>query len=214
MTPSAADTSASAAPHPIAARFLALPRVARWLVVFVAFFLAFEAWDRGLMPIADAWNRRADRIADHVTTTASASSLQAEVLRNRQVIGFLGAVAVPGSDREARTMMNAAVIELLARHQISNDRYQFNSTGGRIARDVSTRIVGSGARIVRATGDLRFDATPEVAIRIIRDLESTDRIDVITQAVMQKSGSGRVAVTLSLEKWYTEEENTRSGSGA
>ena len=65
------------------------------------------------------------------------------------------------------------------------------------------------------TGDLRFDATPAIAAKVIAALETSPDIDAISSLRMTRQpGPRRVTVVLTVESWIVSAERRARGGGS
>ena len=85
----------------------------------------------------------------------------------------------------------------------------------KLRRGTLSRIIAPGEQVERITGDLRFDATPEVAAEIIAELEASPDIDAISNIRMTRQpGPRKVTVDLTVETWIITAERRGRGGGA
>ena len=64
----------------------------------------------------------------------------------------------------------------------------------------------------RITGDLRFEATPEVAMRIIAALESSSEVEAVSTLKIDRMAGRveKVQVRLAVEAWALSKPRARS----
>ena len=187
-----------------AERWARLPRAIRWLVVTVAFIVAFFAWDASLGSLAKEWRAAADRLEETAADVHASEDVQTRLVNARETIVALGPVAEPGRDEDGRADLTNAVVEVL-----KGKAYDFELTGGRtrLREELSRGIARPGFRLVRLGGTVKFQASPEDAIAIISELESHEAIEAISKVSITKGdsrGSPQVDVNLTVEVWVQE----------
>lgn len=190
-------------------RFNEMPRAIRWAVAAGVILLAFLAWDDYVAPMADQWNRDADRIEVKVEQARRAAQLERNIRGRRQLIEELGPVEVPGDDPQGRLALHSLVVDVVREYRsVTND--SFNLTGGadRLPAAVSSRLLSgtgqSNRRLVRISGVLAFDSEPEDAAAIIADLEAKPEVESISQIRMLRKDGRTVGVQLTLNAWVVQ----------
>jgi hypothetical protein len=103
-------------------------------------------------------------------------------------------------------MTNAVVAIFESDEFKRNVTWSFDLSGGgdKIREDLTRDIVRPGSRVTRLTGSVKFESSPQDAIAIIGELESSPDIDAIRKVTIQKTESRlgpRVKVALTVETW-------------
>lgn len=182
-------------------RYAELPRAMRWLVVAVAFTVAFLAWESSIGAIVRNWSEQADDIEANLAEIATAKALQARLSDLRGVIQSLGPVEQPATEDESRMALDRAVNDVLGAHSVSDQSFDLASSASQLPRNVSSGLVHSSERLRRITGELSFVASPETAIAIISDLESRPEIESVSAVRLVIAGNRTLTVRLTLEAW-------------
>ena len=195
-------------------RFNELPRAIRWLLVTVAFVVAFFAWDGTIGSTIDGWNTEADRIETQLARISDTSNVSSRLQKRGNTIVSLGPVDLPCDESDGRSALTNAVVDVLE-HGNYKVTYGFDLGGGgdKLREDLSRDIVSHGGRVARLTGALKFEASPEDAIAIIAAFDGRTDIDAIRKVTITKAESSRspkVKVAITLEKWV-EVSSTRRG---
>jgi hypothetical protein len=190
-------------------RFNEMPRVVRWAAATVVVLLGFLVWDDHVRPLAEAWNRDADRIEMQVERARRAEQLERSIRSRRELIEELGPVDVPSDDQQGREALHSLVVDVVRGYSsVTNDSFNLSGGADRLPATVSARLLaGSGQgnrRLVRISGDLRFDAEPEDATAIIADLEARPEVESISLVRMLRKDGRTVGVTLTLNAWVVQ----------
>jgi len=196
-------------------RFQRLPRAGQWAIAAAVGIALFMVWNDYVLSWAAAWNQRADELLADAREAAGGErrARRADGLRN--VIQGLGPVERAGSEAQAELALNDAVNGVLKGHRVSEDSFNYRGSE-KLQRGTLSQILRPGQRVERITGDLRFDASPEEAIAIIAELETSPTIEAVSDVRMAVlAGRQRVRVDLTVESWIVSSESrTRRGGGA
>ena len=188
----------------LAARYHEAPRAVRWAILAGGFLVLFLIWDSWIKPVGQAWAMEADRIERTVEDVREGEALMRKLNQARleSTIVNLGPLEQPGSDAQGRTELSNAVIETLREHGVKDHSFDLR-LGGKLPAQVSSGVTDQGKRLVRLTGDLRFEAKPDVVIAVIADLERRAEIEAVTSVRLTRA-TGVLRVRLDLEAWVIE----------
>lgn len=196
-------------------RFAAWPRAMRWMTIAVVLVLAFLAWDGTVGKKVDEWNEAADSIEQEVQHVIEAEAMRARLLRMNDTIVGLGPVDLPGEESAERSALTNTVVEVFKDRSLDREvSYSFDQSGGgdKLREDLTRNIVRPGGRVMRLAVSLKFEASPDDAIKIISLLESREEVDAIRKVTMTK-GDGRsgprVKVALTIETWVEASSSQR-----
>jgi hypothetical protein len=196
-------------------RYRQLPRAGRWAITALVAVAVFLVWNDYVLTLAAVWNERADELLADVREVKGDVRREARLRAAEDAIRALGPVQGPGTQSEAAAAVNDAVNEILKRHSVSDDRFDYRGAG-RLPRGTLSDVVRSGQQVQRITGDLRFDASADEAVAIIAELEDSPRIEAVSDVhIRREAGAGKVRVDLTVEAWFVsfEQRGGRTGGG-
>jgi hypothetical protein len=193
-------------------RIARLPRGVRWAIFAAVAMIVFLAWSDYIAPVSADWAVRAERIQRDVRTVHESSRLQSELRALRPTVVGVGPVQIPRDPAAGSDAMHRAVIEILAKHQVSGDTFSVNPRGAMGRSALASVLGGRQPHILQ--GNITFDATPDVALAVIAAIESSPHIESISQLTMQRIANRRVSVRMTLEAWIVGDEPLRGGAGA
>ena len=194
-------------------RFDELPRAAKWALIGTVLIIGLLFYFDYLGKFADEWNREADGIQSQVRQSALSNSRLDGGRSMRDLISGVGPVVKPTTEADANKALTQSVNEILKLHSVSNDDFKIRPPA-RLPTDTLEKIVkGSNQRVERLTGELRFDASPEHALAIIAELESSEDIESVSHVRLNKlPGRGKLSVRLTVEAWILSSV-ARRGTG-
>ena len=190
-------------------RFREWPRAFQWLTCAIAFIALFLIWDTLIRPTKWAMDSKADQIEQKVQAIRNSEALAEELRRQRDVIINVGRVTPPRSDSEGRDALTVAVYEVVLDEEydsVRNPAFDVTSVG-RIPDTISREIAGPGKKLARLNGEVSFEASPEDAIRIVRDYEQRPDIESVSEVRIKRVGGRMLEVHLKLEAWVEVEGN-------
>ncbi len=196
--PSAAPSAKQGVEERLLARFMALPRVGKWVAlaaVGAGVYLAFEAV---IWPTSESFDNRADRYASVLSRAAMrAEGLPSSVVASATVHGPNMA---PELESVAKTKLAEAVTDIMKTHGASFGwSLRWNSLGGGVMPTVAAEL---GGTMARAIAEVDFEAAPETATRIIHDIDRDPAVDAITDLrISYLDKTRRVKVTMTVERW-------------
>lgn len=191
-----------------------LPTTMRWSIGAAVVAVVFLVWNDHVVRLAAAWDVRAERMLANVDKAAGDTQRLQSLRVLRPVVLGLGPLNEPGAEAAAEKRLNRILNEVLKNHTVSDDSYSYRGPS-KLRRGTLSRIVKPGEQVEKITGDLRFDATPEVAAQIIAELEASPDIDAISSLRLTKQpGPRRVTVDLTVETWIITAERRGRGGGS
>ncbi len=183
-------------------RFRRLPRALQWAVYAAVGMGGFVVVNDHVWKQAAEWRRQADSIQAQLQDVHDGRSIADKLLKMQDTIVAHGPVSIPDSDdaEAGSDAFNATVTAVLKAHSVRNDSFD--------RRDLSklkldhASFVPAGQEAHYISGDLRFEASPDEAIAVIAELESSPDIEAVTSVRMIRPGSARrVKVQVTLEAW-------------
>jgi hypothetical protein len=200
----------------LADRVKELPRAVRWALGAAVLLLAFVAWDDNVRPIAEDWNRQADAIERQLAEAREAEQLVRAIRARRQLVESLGPVEIPGPDDDGREALHSLVVDIVRSYpSVRNDSFNLGGGADRLPAAVSQRLLAAsgqaGRRLVRISGDLRFDAEPEDAVAIVADLEARPEVETVSLVRMLRKDGRTVGVTIDLNAWVVQSPRRLAG---
>jgi len=173
------------------------------LAVMVLFLIA----DEYMWAVARQWNQSADRYADVLQEGARKEAEFSP--RMEATIRAVGPVNIPSTEADGAKKLSRTINSILKDHKIYNDSYD-NFGGAKLPSDALSSVTSNtGGRIEKVTGRLQFDASPEVALEIISEIESNPEIESISSLRITKmERMTRVTVKMTVEAWIMSSMTT------
>jgi hypothetical protein len=195
-------------------RYRQLPRAGQWVIGAAAGIALFMIWNDYVMSWAAGWNEQADELLADAREAAGGDRRLSRMDGLRNTIQGLGPVQRPGVEAKAELALNDAVNEILKRHTVSHDSFNYRGPE-KLPRGTLSQILRTDQRVERITGDLRFDASPAEAIAIIAELEASPTIVAVSEVRMAlQGGRQKVRVDLTVESWVASSETRRRRGGS
>ena len=194
-------------------RYRGLPSTMRWSIAAGVVAVVFLLWNDYIVRMTDEWNQRSEQMLASVDEAAGDTQRLQSLRVLRPVVLGLGPIDAPADESTAEKRLNTAINEVLRNHTVSQDSYSYRGPN-KLRRGTLSRVIAPGKQVERITGDLRFDATPGVAAKIIAELEASPDIDAISSFRMTRQpGPRKVTVDLTVEAWIvTAQRRGRGGS--
>jgi hypothetical protein len=190
-------------------RFNELPRAMRWLAVALVGIALFLFWQDVLLPVKLSWDRQSDALEAQVVAVRNGEllteQLQGPALRDT-VLG-VGAIELPSGPDEGRKAIADAVNSVLTGDLAVSHSFQIGEST--LPREAAKDLVKSNKRLKTITGELRFEAKPDLTIRIINALERHPQIESVTSVRLTKINEGRLKVRLNFDTWIVAAKATR-----
>jgi hypothetical protein len=180
-----------------------LPRAARWSLIALAFVLAYFVVVEPALDRYNALQGRANKQAA-VLVSFRATQQQAEAARAAVATGIsrFGEVYPPGEPEARAEAFNRKVAEVLARHDIRNQRTTTRSAP--LSRGPLVDSIGQGVLVMRLTNEIQFDGTPEQVSAVVADLEACPEVAGVSRVQVRRSDEERaraVRATIAAETW-------------
>lgn len=187
-------------------RFLRLP--ASWQLggVLVLVVIAILVAQEHVWPTADRWNEEADQIE---RTLTNARNLDRGLPPSIERIAVaLGPIEVPRSAAPGATRLEETVGEICLKHNLVPKID--GRTGSRLPPNNPISAM-AGGRVDRLVCEMEFTATPDLLIKVLRDLESEPEIESIADLRLDRINDGpELDVTLVVEAWIVPAQGGRS----
>lgn len=183
------------------------PRAIQWAALGAIGMVLFLLWDNTLRPVADDLDKKIKMIESQVDRVR-ANETVARKLRDPQLKGLIkayGPVRVPAHVADGSKMFNDVVLEVLQKHRSTNATFS-TRPGSRLPKNALIEVTEGTSRIDRLTGEVKFDATPDAALAILTELETSPHIDAVNGIRLARDASGKVKVTLTVESWVRNVE--------
>ncbi len=183
-------------------RFGQLPRALQWAVYAAVGMGGFVVVNDHIWKQAAEWRRQADSIQAQLQAVQDGRSIADRLIKMQDTIVAHGRVSIPDSDdaEAGSDAFNATVTAVLKAHAVRNDSFD--------RRDLSklkldhASFVPASQEAHYISGDLRFEASPDEAVAVIAELESSPDIEAVTSVRMTRPGGARrVKVQVTLEAW-------------
>ena len=192
------------------ARYAALPRAARWLILGGAFFVVYFAVIEPVLKRTYDLNTSADALAAslarerRLAAAWSDSNTPAAAAK-----AAFGSPALPGPIEPRSRALYTRVSKIFEAHNIVPDIAERRVP---LRADQVQALAGGGSRIDRFILDLTFEASPETAAEILAELERSEEVAAVGRVQIRRldasragaSGEGgprRVRAVLSPEAW-------------
>lgn len=184
-------------------RFQEMPRVTRWIVMATIFLVVFLCWAKLVQPTAQAWSEEADTMELHLDRLRGNNSVPSDI---RDAAISFGTLKLPDRKQQGSLELVQNIQEVLQSHGIKNDSFRLGRPTP-INAAKSAGLTRGNEKLERLKGDLDFVATPNVAIKIISELESNPAIEAISMVKLDTHEARTLKVRLTIESWV------RAGSG-
>ncbi len=193
-------------------RFRQLPRAIQWAAYAAAGMALFIGVNDYLWKQAEHWSTEADRIEMKFQSVRDGQNIADQLLSMRNPLVAHGEIRIPEQAGEGGPALDAAVTAVMNRHSI---RHTYDRRAPvRLKGSLATIKDGDEAQSISA--ELRFEASPEDAMAVIAQLESSPDIEAISNVrITRITGARRLKVQLTLEAWVFSNKatvNRRRGS--
>ncbi len=179
--------------------FRQLPRAAQWGLTALLGVVLFLVWNDVILGVSGNWNRATEDILAKVEQAAGRDQRLQSLRVLRPAVLGLGVVEAPGREAVAENALNDVINAVIKRHTVSGDSFSYRGPS-KMRRGTLSNVIAAGERIERITGELRFESTPQQAIEIVAELESSRWIDAIsTLRLTRLAGPRKIRVDLTVE---------------
>lgn len=177
------------------ARFAALPRAARWLVLggvaIAAYFAVVEPVLDATAKLDAAYALKLARLEAAARDHATDSSVESDVKLGVQRYGL---VSMPGAPKDRSEAVNRRIAQVLMAHSVRDVTTTVKETplsGNTLARELGPS--GDGGvelRVDRLVTELQFEASPEAVAAVVADLERSPEITTVSRVQLRKAAAG------------------------
>ena len=190
------------------------PKTVQWSIGAAVVAVLFLIWNDIVVRMTNEWDVRAQLMLANVDKAAGDTQRLQSLARLRPVVLGLGPLDAPGSESDAEKRLNIAINEVLKEHTVIDDSFSYHGPS-KLRRGTLSHVIKTGQQVEHITGDLRFDATPAIAAKVIAELEASADIDAISSLRMTRQpGPRRVTVVLTVESWIVSAERRARGGGS
>ena len=191
-------------------RYHSMQRASRWGVLAGIARGGFFLLDSVLWPIADDFNRRADRM-EAVLHNASerATGLPDDIV---QAVLSHGPNSVPKLESIGKDKLAGAIAEIFKKKNINpgQDVRPAQPLPASVLPDIAASLGGVMGKTV---AEVRFEGTPDAVLAVLNELDNSNAIDAIGDLRLNYSAATkRVSVQMSLEKWGVVRKSGRGGA--
>ena len=161
--------------------------------------ILFVVWNDYIFRVTGNWNRAAEEMMAKVEQAAGGDRRLESLRVLRPAVLGLGVVEEPGKEAAAENGLNDIINDVLKRHTVSKDSFSYRGPS-KMRRGTLSGVIDPGERVARISGELRFESTPQQAIEIVAELESSRWIDAISTLRMTRlAGPRKIRVDLTVE---------------
>ncbi len=176
------------------------PPLVRWLLTAALVVGVFLLWSAAVWDTSNAWDARSHEYLaalDHARETDQRISGVVQ-----SAIPTIGEIEPIGNNDEGTQALSAVIIDVLDRHNAEGRDVQPKQSLVIKKQDMPDLFPeGNGQRAIT---EVRFEAEPEDAFKIIAELESSPAVETISKVQMHRSMDPRkktVRVDLTVEAW-------------
>ena len=169
-------------------RFRQLPRAIQWAAYAAAGTFLFIGVSDYVWPLAEAWNQKAARIELKVQSVREGQKIASHLLRMRNPVVAHGTIQIPDEAGEGGPALDAAVAAVMNRHSI---RHTYDRRAPVRLKGSLATITGGQNAAQSISAELRFEASPEDAVAMIDELESSRGSEAISNVRVTRIGGGR-----------------------
>ena len=178
------------------ARYDALPRNQRWMVLAVLAVIGYVAADELLWAPARAWAAQSERIEQALDRGAGRAA--AVTVDLRRSVATFGPVDPPGPAATGREALARAIDGVMRRNKVAG--YSYETRVGQRVKDPDAAALG--AAVDRLQAEVKFEIAAEALPRLVAELEADPVIDGVTSIRIEKNDQARkLGVQATIESW-------------
>ena len=189
-------------------RFLGLPTLWKFLVSIALLLLVYLVANDLIWPTSEKWALESEQLEQLLDESRS---IDRKIDRKLVwIVASLGPIEVPRSPNDGAVRLEATVNDIVSEHRVKS--YTFETRpGARVQASAALRNIAGGGRVERVHAEVEFQATPEDAIELVRELEAEPEIESIGSLRMTAVPELRlVDVQLVVEAWIKAPDRRRS----
>lgn len=183
-------------------RFRQYPPLLQWFMIGAMIVVVAIVWSIVVWDTSKSWHAQADEYAaalqkSRVDNQTIATSTQWAILA-------LGETEPIGNNVEGEQALSALIIEVLERNGVTGRDVQRKESIGFRGGDMPPIFPGGTGQ--RAVTEVRFEATPDAAFRVVSELESSPVVETVSKVQFGKGNDVRrrtVVVNLTVEAWVS-----------
>lgn len=189
------------------------PRAIQWASLAAVGMVLFLIWDNTLRPVADDLDKKIKMIESQVDRVRANETVARKLQdpHTKGLISAYGPVRVPSPVAVGAKLFNDIVLEVLQKHRATNAVFS-SRPGSRLPKNALIEVTEGTSRIDRLAGEVKFDATPEAALAILTELETSPYIDAVNSIRIARDTGGKVKVTMTVESWVRNVEKSTGGT--
>jgi len=183
-------------------RFRQYPPLFQWFLIGAVIGIVVIVWSIVVWDTSKSLHARADEYA--AALRKSRDDAQNLGMMTEWAILALGETEPIGNSVEGEQALSALIIEVLERHGVTGRDVQRKESVGFRGGDMPPIFPGGSGE--RAITEVRFEATPEAAFRVVSELESSPIVESVSKVQIGKGNDVRrktVIVNLTVEAWVS-----------
>ena len=191
-------------------RFLKMPTLWKFLIAMAMILLVYLVADDMVWPTSEEWTLQSEQLEQLLNES---QTMDRKV--NRQLewtVTSLGPIEVPRSPNPGADRLESTVNSIVSGRNVKS--YTFETRpGARVQASSALQNIAGGGRVQRVHAEVEFQASPEDAIDLVRELEAEPEIESIGSlriTAMEPSSLKMVDVKLVVEAWITAPNRRRS----
>ena len=191
-------------------RFLGMSTLWKFLIAIAMVLLVYLVADDMVWPTSEEWTLESEQLEQLLHES---QNMDRKV--NRQLewtIASLGPIEVPRSPNPGADRLESTVNDIVKAHDVKS--YTFETRpGARVQASSALKNIAGGGRVERVHAEVEFQATPEDAIELVRELEAEPEIESIGSLRItagEPASLKMVDVKLVVEAWITAPNRRRS----
>lgn len=188
-------------------RFLGLSSTWKFLVSIALLLLVYLVASDLIWPTSEKWAQESEELEQLLQESRS---MESKIDRKLEwVVASLGPIEVPRSPNPGADRLEATVNDIVSGRKVQN--YTFETRpGARVQASSALRNIAGGGRVERVHAEVEFQASPEDAIDLVRELEAEPEIESIGSIRMTADPDLRlVEVKLVVEAWIKAPDRRR-----
>lgn len=198
----------------VRAMYSGMPRAAKWAVWGAAFFLAYFVIVEPVMEYAGAVSIRAQDLRSDLDTRVRELERRDEVaLSIRERTAWFGGVDVPGEAGAMQSALRSRIDQVFREMRVPDGWSLDRRSEGRVSREAMSGALDESEELHRMEMELKFECDPDLALRVIAELERSPEVTSVPRVVLRKSTEGRrVQATVAVEAWSVQRRASTGGA--
>lgn len=211
MTTAAITSSNPAPAASLLDRFQAMPRVMRWAALAAIGLALFAIWDNFIQPMTDDLNKSSEQIVSDVSDIRKSQADLDQLKAMKDTVTSLGPVEAPSSTAESDHVVSDFINATLQKNNATNINSGLQGRGV-LQKGSLVGVVRADRRVELLSFELKFDATPQAAVAILAEFESSPDIESVSSVRLIRDAGGKVKVHMTVEAWNIASEGPAKGA--